>query len=210
MSKNYYYIDLSKALSYLLRHGAVKQKLKISPDGYISLDDIKKLPKFNKYSFDDIKYVVDTNDKKRFALKQEDEKWYIRANQGHSHEVAAKIDQEELLTKLTEPLDLIVHGTTFTAYKEIKNSGLKKMDRSHIHFAITDDIVAGNKQQSGIRSNCQLLIYVDMKSAMDDGIEFFMSENKVALSPGVGEEGLIDKKYFSKVINKGNGQKIEI
>ncbi len=203
------YNDLSRSLAWLLRHGALKNGLTVFPDGYILLDDIFKLQKFKKYNFDNIKHVVDNNDKQRFALKEENDKWYIRANQGHSHNVASKINQEELLTKLDIPLDCIIHGTTYRAYDEIKKSGLKKLGRSHIHFAITDDFIAGNKQQSGIRSNCQILIYLDMEKAMNDGIEFYMSSNKVVLSQGVGEEGIIDKKYFSKVIDKVTRQDIK-
>lgn len=202
-----HYIKISRSLTWLLRHHVVDKNLKISEDGYVLWDDIVKLNEFKNYTLDEVKHVVETNDKKRFALKEENGKWYIRANQGHSHEVAAQIKQEELLTKLDEPLDLIVHGTTYQAYKEIKTSGLKKMGRAHIHFAISDDGIKGNQEQSGIRSNCEVLIYVDMKQAMDDGIEFYMSENKVVLSPGNEEsEGIIDKKYFSKVIDKHSGK----
>lgn len=201
-----HYINLSKTLTWLLRHHAVQQGMNISEDGFVLWDDIAKLKEFKHYTFEDVEKVVNENDKQRFALKEENGKWYIRANQGHSHEVASKIKQEELLTKLTEPLELVVHGTTHQAYKEIQKSGLKKMGRSHIHFAITDDFISGNQQQSGIRSNCQVLIYLDMKKAMDDGIEFYISENKVVLSAGVGSEGLIESKYFRKVVDKKTGE----
>jgi len=201
-----HYIKISKSLTWLLRHHVVDKGLKISEDGYVLWDDIVKLNEFKNYTLDEVKHVVETNDKKRFALKEENGKWYIRANQGHSHEVAAQIKQEELLTKLNEPLDLIVHGTTYQAYKEIKNSGLKIMSRSHIHFAISDDGIKGNQEQSGIRGNCEVLIYLNMKQAMNDGIEFFMSENKVVLSSG--DKGLIDKRYFSKVVDKKSGKSI--
>lgn len=97
-------------------------------------------------------------------------------------------------------MDLVVHGTTYKAYAEIKKTGLNKMKRSHIHFAICDDFIKGNDAQSGIRSNCQILIYIDMKQALDDGIEFYMSDNKVVLSEGV--DGVLDKKYFSRVMDK--------
>lgn len=33
-------IQLSKALSYILRHGAVKEKLNMTADGYILVNDI--------------------------------------------------------------------------------------------------------------------------------------------------------------------------
>jgi len=199
---------LSKALSWILRHGAVKFSLDMTSDGYVLWSDINKLQRFQQYTLDEVRHVVKTNDKQRFTLKEEDGKVYIRANQGHSNKVAANINQEELLTKLDKPLPMIVHGTTFTAYKSIRNSGLKKMGRSHVHFAISDDIKTGNEQQSGIRSNCQVLIYLDMAKAMADGLEFFISDNKVVLCQGIGNDGLIDKKYFLKVINRANGQPV--
>lgn len=34
--------QLSKLLSYILRHGAVKESLTISPDGYIAVKDLVK------------------------------------------------------------------------------------------------------------------------------------------------------------------------
>jgi 2'-phosphotransferase len=206
MQSNYYYTGLSKALTWLLRHHAVEQGLKISEDGYVLWDDISKMEQFKQYTLSDVKYVVNTNDKKRFGIKEENGKLYIRANQGHSHEVASKIKQDELLTKITEPLDMIVHGTTYQAFREIQKTGLKRMGRAQIHFAVDDNFVTGNQQQSGIRGNCQVLVYLDMKKAMDDGIEFYISENKVVLSPGVGEEGIIEPKYFKKVIDKKSGK----
>ena len=193
---------LSKALSWVLRHHAVNLGLNINDEGYVLLDDLLKLDKFNTYTFNDIDEVVKNNDKKRFSLKLDNDKWYIRANQGHSIKVGSKINQKLLLKKLNNPLPLAVHGTTKNAFEIIKKSGLKKMNRTHIHFACNDNLVEGNTNQSGIRANCEILIYLDMKKAMSDGIEFFVSDNQVILSPGLGKEGFIDKKYFDKVIDK--------
>lgn len=33
-------VQLSKLLAYVLRHGAVKEKLTVSPDGYIAVQDL--------------------------------------------------------------------------------------------------------------------------------------------------------------------------
>jgi 2'-phosphotransferase len=33
-------IQLSKLIAYVLRHGAVKEKLSISPNGYIAVSDL--------------------------------------------------------------------------------------------------------------------------------------------------------------------------
>lgn len=202
---NGYHHNLSKGLSWILRHGAVKNGLNISSDGYIEIEEIKSLPQFKKYDLSDFQFVTKKNDKKRFTMKEEDNKWYIRANQGHSQEVGNHIKQEELLTKINAPLDVIIHGTTYQAYKLIQKDGLNRMERTHIHFAITEDIIKGNQQQSGIRSNCQVLIYLDMKKAMEDGLEFYLSDNNVVLSPG-DNDGIISSKYILKTIDRINGK----
>jgi len=94
-----------------------------------------------------------------------------------------------LLTKLTELFGYCVHGTTRKAINEIKSSGLSKMSRTHIHFASKPNAI------SGFRSDSTVLIHVDMGAAMEDGIEFFISENQVILSLGP-----IDPKYFKEIV----------
>lgn len=84
--------QLSKALSYILRHGTLKEGLKVRQDGYVPLDDVLARPKVakiklengNSPSLDDVRKIVDSNDKKRFEMTQKDEIWLIRAVQGHS------------------------------------------------------------------------------------------------------------------------------
>jgi 2'-phosphotransferase len=197
---------LSRTLVWLLRHGAVRNRIPISSNGYVSLERVFKMNQFLNYTLNDVQYVVDNNDKKRFDLKQENGKYYIRANQGHSCEVASKIDQEKIFTKLTEPLrDIVSHGTSYEKYDSIKISGLKRKKRSHIYFAVLDDFVPGCEDEK-IRHNTEVLIFLNMKLAMSDGIEFYISQNNVVQSQGVGAEGLIDKKYFNMVVDRKTGQ----
>src|SRR5690554_2179226 len=79
-------VTLSKTLSYLLRHGAEKHRLHMSRDGFVELESIMALPTItnNKYTLDEVREVVENNDKKRFTLEERRGKLYIRANQGHS------------------------------------------------------------------------------------------------------------------------------
>ncbi|CAO3662545.1 unnamed protein product [Umbelopsis vinacea] len=58
----------------------------MTDDGYILVKEIVCVgPKLKDYTFEDVKYVVDTNDKQRFRMQQDqDGFWWIRANQGHS------------------------------------------------------------------------------------------------------------------------------
>lgn len=205
MSTLQHYEKLSRSLSWLLRHGAVEKCLTVSSDGYIEWNDIRKLREFSKYTLNDVKFVVNSNDKQRFGLKEENNKWYIRANQGHSNEVGSKVMQDELLTKLHEPLGLIIHNTTYEKYNEINQNGFKKT-RMHIQFSM---ITEESLKQYDTISRRPIRIFVDMKQAMDDGIEFYISQNQVILSSGIGDEGLIDRKYINKVINRETGQEID-
>jgi 2'-phosphotransferase len=50
-------IHLSKALSYILRHGAIKEKLNMTDDGYILVNDIVCLSDF-KYVSDRHEYYL--------------------------------------------------------------------------------------------------------------------------------------------------------
>ena len=43
-------VQLSKALSYVLRHGAIKERLPIGPDAFIKLDLLLARPKFKAYT----------------------------------------------------------------------------------------------------------------------------------------------------------------
>ena len=69
-------IQLSKSLSWVLRHAAPSLGLQITPDGYVPLAKILALhhPRFRtkdnrqKYTVEDVIRVVENNDKKRFRL----------------------------------------------------------------------------------------------------------------------------------------------
>ena len=79
-------VNASKAMSYVLRHGAEKEGIQIRPDGFIYLQDlleVKNLKKM-KVGLPQVQHIVNTNDKKRFELKQDSGVWLIRAVQGHS------------------------------------------------------------------------------------------------------------------------------
>ncbi|CEP12664.1 hypothetical protein [Parasitella parasitica] len=173
---------LSKLLSYILRHGAVKQKLDISSDGYVCVDDILAQPKFKHVTFEQIKYVVDHSDKKRYELSQSTTGvWLVRATQGHSLKL---IQPENLLEQITGPIDTpVIHGTTRDAWEQIQHQGLSKMTRNHIHFAVglPDD----PHVKSGIRATSQVFIYVDVDKAQQDGIG-----------------GMIAPLYFKQVVFK--------
>lgn len=82
-------VSLSKRLSWLLRHGAIKEHLNMTPDGFVPVSEVLSHHAFRgKLSMDRLKRLVENNNKKRFALfTSADGVLLIRANQGHSIQV---------------------------------------------------------------------------------------------------------------------------
>ncbi|CAD8186065.1 unnamed protein product [Paramecium pentaurelia] len=196
-------VQQSKAMSYLLRHGAQKEGIPIRQDGFVLVQDLLNWQTMAKLkaNLQSIRNVVDNNDKKRFELKEIDGQLYIRCVQGHTIE----INEEELLEKIVDPqqFPVIVHGTYFKAWDLIKDTGLNRMARQHIHFAVGlpgDDAVI-----SGMRNTCEVIIQVDMEKAMNAGIEFYVSKNGVVLSSGIN--GVIAPQFFKRVTTR-KGQDI--
>ena len=119
-------IQLSKSLSWLLRHAVVKEGLQFQADGYVFVDDVLKHRTFaNKYTIDDVRQCVEINEKKRFGLKTDEVtgKEMIRAHQGHSIE-EANIEMREI----TDPNEfpVVVHGTYTRLWPLIRDKVRKK------------------------------------------------------------------------------------
>ena len=70
------------------------------------------------------------------------------------------------------------------------------MKRNHIHFASglpgIDGVI------SGMQSSCEIFIFVNGSCCTSDEIPFFVSENGVILTAGIG--GILSPVYFLKVI----------
>lgn len=143
------------------------------------------------YTIDDIKRVVNNNEKQRFTLSISNGILEIKANQGHTISEIV-----ELSLKRIDRVEFdIVHGTYLKCWPQIKTEGLSRMGRNHIHFA------KGLNFINGLRKNAELFIYIDFDKAKEGGLVFFESENGVILCAG-DSRGFIDTKYFLKVITK--------
>jgi len=197
---------LSRALSWALRHGAPELGLQMSSDGYVLLSQLLECPhpRFNgKWTEQDVRAVVETNDKQRYKLESrivgdDEEVLYIRANQGHS---ISGIDPHQLLTPIpSEELSIltIVHGTFLDKWENyIRKGGLSRMTRNHIHFA--SGLPQDKQVISGMRKSCDVYIYVDGEMCAKQGIQFFRSDNGVLLTAGVDDEGILPVSFLSQV-----------
>ncbi|OBT87829.1 hypothetical protein VE02_02138 [Pseudogymnoascus sp. 03VT05] len=214
-------VQVSKALSKLLRHDAVKAGLELDDEGFAGVGEVLQWNRLKplKVTFDDILTSVSDNSKQRFALKLNHRltpppeptsttpsDWLIRANQGHS----IAIESSALLTPITLEADnippVVVHGTYYAFYPSIVASGgLKKMSRNHIHFSTGLPEDKGGVV-SGMRNDAEVLIYVDVRKSLEEGgTSWWVSDNGVVLSEGDGE-GVVGTGVWKRV----EGRKKEV
>jgi 2'-phosphotransferase len=197
-------ILLSRELTSLLRHQAPKKGIDYDRYGGIPIDTIVSLKDFTKYNIasNHIRYIVSSCPKKRFAIYSDDEGIErVCATQGHSYKVqlfGSKLITESTLQKLHINPHTIVHGTyNETLPSILESGGLSKMGRTHIHFAI--DVPESHLVISGMRKSCDILIFIDIYTALRDGYEFVLSQNKVVLTTG-NKKGILPSKYFRDIV----------
>lgn len=172
--------NISRLLSLVLRHKPETIGITLDNNGWVDVDVlIEKLQKKEEgFSFEDLLEIVETNDKKRFAFNEDESK--IRASQGHS---ISSVDLE--LKPITPPFKLY-HGTDEQFVESIFKSGLKKMNRQHVHMYDESKLEIAAKS-GGRRKNCKktIIIEIEAKQMHNEGFKFYKSENDVYLTDSV-------------------------
>lgn len=173
-------VKVSKFLSLVLRHQPELINLNMDEQGWVSVRELteKCATKGVHFTFDELKYVVDTNDKKRFKFNDDFTK--IRASQGHS----IKID---LGLELKYPPEFLYHGTGEKSVNSIKINGLKKMNRQHVHLSKDKETAT----KVGQRHGTPYIFTVRAGDMSRDGFKFFLSDNGVWLTDHVPAKYLI-------------------
>ncbi|KAK1262545.1 hypothetical protein QJS04_geneDACA020527 [Acorus gramineus] len=192
---------LGRLLTRILRHMASELKLDMRSDGYVRVQDLLrlKLVTFSKiplslHTVADIKEAVRRDNKQRFSLLEENGELFIRANQGHT---ITTISSEGLLKPILSPDEaaVCVHGTYRKNLDSILQSGLNRMTRLHVHFS--SGLPTDGEVISGMRKNVNVLIFLDVRKAIEEGMKLYMSDNKVILTEGFN--GVVPVKYFEKI-----------
>lgn len=168
-------VNLSKALTYALRHRPKKFGLTLDGQGWCSVDDVMTQLCAHGHPITRalLQQVVDTSDKKRFAISEDGLR--IRANQGHTAEGV------ELTFKQKIPPPVLYHGTVEKALKLIEKGGLSPMKRHHVHLSAT----VATATDVGGRRGAPIILIVDTAAMVRDGFKFFISENDVWLTDAV-------------------------
>ena len=195
---------VSHALSYLLRHGAPKEGVFYDKHGGVSIDTLLKMNICKGQSREFIDKIVENCKKQRFKIYHDDDNIErICAVQGHSFKVEPYLSKNITLDNYKElgiNSETVVHGSYNSCLKSIKERGLSKMDRTHIHLGM--NVPESGAVISGMRKSCEVMIFVNILEAIKDGYTFTLSNNRVILTPG-NEAGFLPVKYISKIVERG-------
>ena len=190
-------IKISQFLSYVLRHKPESIGLTLDKNGWASVAEILNNSKLS-FSIEELKQVVENNDKKRFSFN--DNLTKIKANQGHS--VKVELEFQQII-----PPEILYHGTAKRFIKSIQQKGLLKGERHHVH--LSKDLKTASSV--GKRHGNVVILLIDTKQMYQDGYQFYLSDNQVYLvdyvPPNyltiVGAETNFQAKVF---LNEAGGQ----
>jgi putative RNA 2'-phosphotransferase len=172
-------VSISKRLSYVLRHAPQSIGISLDREGWVSIELLLEALAANGELVrrDELEAIVQDSDKQRFALSPDGR--LIRANQGHSVEVDLGY------TPLTPPPQLF-HGTVARYLPSIREYGLRRGTRHHVHLSATRELA----EIVGRRRGKPIVLEVDAARMAQEGHEFFRSENGVWLTSHVPPEFL--------------------
>ncbi|XP_020271129.1 putative tRNA 2'-phosphotransferase [Asparagus officinalis] len=185
--------DRIDALGRLLSTNLALKFVRVKDLLLLNLTTYAKVP-LRSHTIEEIREAVRKDNKQRFSLLEENGVLFIRANQGHS---ITTISSESLLKPIlsADEVPVCVHGTYKKNLESILQSGLKRMSRLHVHFSSGSP--ADGEVISGMRRDVNILIFLDVKKALEDGMKLYVSDNKVILTEGF--DGVVPVKYFEKI-----------
>ncbi|MBE5894162.1 MAG: RNA 2'-phosphotransferase [Lachnospiraceae bacterium] len=164
--------NLSKEISYALRHAPWEYELEMDEEGWVPveqlLDALHRNEKWVNIGEADLKEMIEKSEKKRHELVN----GKIRAFYGHS--IPMKILKEEKM-----PPDVLYHGTARRFLESINENGLLPQSRQYVHLS-QDIETAENVGRRHDDKPCILVI--DAKKAWDDGVRFYLGNQKVWLA----------------------------
>lgn len=170
--KNKGNVEISKFLSYVLRHKPEAIGLKLDSEGWVGIIDLIYCANKEGWKLDQktIYTIIESGDKKRFAISSDGLR--IRAIQGHSSQ-QVKIKYEE-----KTPPEYLYHGTATKFLESICEQGLNAKLRQYVHLSF-DEITAF---QVGLRYGKPIILKVKALNMYKQGFKFYQADNGVWLT----------------------------
>jgi len=164
--------ELSKEISYALRHAPWEYELEMDENGYVSvfqlIETLKNIPKWKDIKYEDLVEMILLSDKKRHEIVNDK----IRALYGHSFNM--KIQNCE-----QKPPEILYHGTTNRFLSSIMEKGLLPQARQYVHLSSDVEIAI---QVGKRRDENPIILTINSLKAYDNGIKFYCGNDRVWLA----------------------------
>jgi len=175
----------SKFLSLILRHKPEAGGITLDKNGWASVFSLLNACNIKIGQLDKI---VSENNKGRFEY--DEKKTKIRARQGHSIKVDVGLSEQI-------PPEFLYHGTKYSNLSSIKDSGLLKMNRLHVHLSIDKNTAIEVAKR---RSGKSVVLKIDALKMQKDGYSFFLSNNNVWLTDSVPSKYILHLIWIEGVL----------
>lgn len=162
--------QLSKFLSYVLRHRPEAIGLRLGDGGWVAVEALLAAAARHgtAMTFDRLAEVVATNDKRRYAFNED--RTMIRAVQGHSVEI-------DLGYAAVSPPAILFHGTVERFVAAILREGIRRGRRHHVHLSAE----RGTAVKVGARRGRPVILAIDAAAMAGEGHAFYRADNGVWL-----------------------------
>jgi putative RNA 2'-phosphotransferase len=164
--------DISKFLSYVLRHRPDAIGMELDREGWVEIAALitAAAKAGKKLDGDLIRSIVETSDKKRFSISGDGLR--IRAAQGHSSP-SVHISYPE-----KGPPEFLYHGTATRFIRSIRKEGLRPGPRHYVHLSPDMQTAA----TVGERHGKPVVLIVAAHAMHEQGFRFFQADNGVWLT----------------------------
>lgn len=171
--------EISRTLSYLLRHGANEAGLSMDAAGWVPVAEIERRLKVTRGQ---LEAAVASNTKGRLELRAD----RIRCCQGHSRAgTPVTLEGLEASWRPYEGDDRVFHGTFLEALTSIAKEGLLPGERTHVHLA------PARESPVGKRANVHVMLGVSVERVRACGLSVWESPNGVVLARQVPADAIV-------------------
>jgi putative RNA 2'-phosphotransferase len=173
MSKQH--TEISKFLSFVLRHKPEAIGLTLDAEGWADIDLLIACANQSGQALTRtlLQEVVQTSDKKRFTVSEDGLR--IRAAQGHSTQGVAIAHVEK------RPPEFLYHGTATRFLDSIREKGLLPGSRHYVHLSEDEETATAVGQRYGKPG----VLKVKALLMAEQGFKFYQAENGVWLIESV-------------------------
>ena len=166
--------EISKFLSYVLRHRPHEIGVELDAQGWVPIDRLLAAAAAHgrHMSREELEHVVAHNNKRRFAVSEDGLR--IRASQGHSTAV-------DLGYEPAAPPEVLYHGTAREHLDSIRRHGLLRGKRHQVHLSLDEETARAVGQRHGE----PLVLVVRSGEMARAGFTFYVAANGVWLTDAV-------------------------